>query len=183
MDVVVVGAGQAGLAVSHALAARGVDHVVLEADRVASAWRHRWESFTLVTPNWTLALPDAPYAGDDPEGHVSRDQIVDYPIVRRRAHGRDPRRRERRPDRPGYGPVLARHQRGADVVRRSGLHRRYRRLHWPPLAGCLPTDHRARRHVLSKPRRAPPGWGAGRRQRADRRALAEELHASDARSP
>jgi cation diffusion facilitator CzcD-associated flavoprotein CzcO len=78
MDVVVVGAGQAGLAVSHALAARDVDHVVLEGDRVASAWKHRWESFTLVTPNWTLALPDAPYAGDDPEGHVSRDEIVDY---------------------------------------------------------------------------------------------------------
>ncbi|HEY7043327.1 MAG TPA: NAD(P)-binding domain-containing protein [Nocardioidaceae bacterium] len=78
MDVVVVGAGQAGLAVSHALTIRGVDHVVLEADRVASAWRHRWDSFTLVTPNWTLALPDAPYSGEDPEGHVSRDQIVDY---------------------------------------------------------------------------------------------------------
>lgn len=78
MDVVVVGAGQAGLAVSHALRARDVDHVVLEADRVASAWRHRWDSLTLVTPNWTLALPDAPYSGDDPEGHVSRDQIVGY---------------------------------------------------------------------------------------------------------
>jgi len=78
MDVVVVGAGQAGLAVRHALRARDVDHVVLEADRVASAWRHRWDSLTLVTPNWTLALPDAPYSGDDPEGHVSRDQIVGY---------------------------------------------------------------------------------------------------------
>lgn len=78
MDVVVVGAGQAGLAVSHALAARQVDHVVLEADRVANAWRQRWDSFTLVTPNWTLALPDAPYTGGDPEGHVNRDQIVDY---------------------------------------------------------------------------------------------------------
>src|SRR4051812_41665817 len=78
MDVVVIGAGQAGLAVSHALATRGVDHVVLEAERVASAWRSRWDSFTLVTPNWTLALPDAPYVGDDPEGHVGRDLIVDY---------------------------------------------------------------------------------------------------------
>jgi putative flavoprotein involved in K+ transport len=78
MDVVVVGAGQAGLAVSRALGVRGVDHVVLEADRVASAWQRRWDSFTPVTPNWTLALPGAPYAGDDPEGHVPRDQIVDH---------------------------------------------------------------------------------------------------------
>jgi putative flavoprotein involved in K+ transport len=78
VSVVIVGAGQAGLAVSHELRAAQVDHVVLERDRVAHAWRNRWDSFTLVTPNWTMDLPGSPYAGDDPEGHVPRDEIVDY---------------------------------------------------------------------------------------------------------
>lgn len=78
MSTVVIGAGQAGLAVSHNLALRKVEHVVLEGGRVARSWRNRWDSFTLVTPNWTLSLPDAEYGGHDPEGHVSRDEIVAY---------------------------------------------------------------------------------------------------------
>jgi putative flavoprotein involved in K+ transport len=77
-STVVIGAGQAGLAVSQRLRAAGVEHVVLERGRVAQAWRDRWASFTLVTPNWTLDLPGQPYAGDDPEGHVARDEIVAY---------------------------------------------------------------------------------------------------------
>lgn len=75
---VVIGGGQAGLSVSRELLAAGVDHVVLERTAVAQAWRQRWDSFTLVTPNWTLDLPGQPYAGDDPEGHVGRDDIVAY---------------------------------------------------------------------------------------------------------
>jgi putative flavoprotein involved in K+ transport len=76
--VAVIGAGQAGLAVSHELAAAGVEHVVLERARVGQAWRGRWDSFCLVTPNWTMSLPGFAYAGDDPEGFVPRDQIVGY---------------------------------------------------------------------------------------------------------
>jgi putative flavoprotein involved in K+ transport len=78
VSVVVVGAGQAGLSVSRALRLSGVEHVVLEASDVGASWRGRWDSFTLVTPNWTLDLPGHPYAGDDPEGHVARDEIVAY---------------------------------------------------------------------------------------------------------
>ena len=78
MSVVVIGGGQAGLAVSHELWALGIEHVVLERDRVAETWRGRWDSFRLVTPNWTLDLPGAPYAGDDPDGFAPRDEIVDY---------------------------------------------------------------------------------------------------------
>jgi putative flavoprotein involved in K+ transport len=78
MTTVVVGAGQAGLAASRELGQVGVEHVVLERDRVGQAWRSRWDSFSLVTPNWTLDLPGSPYAGDDPEGHVLRDDIVAY---------------------------------------------------------------------------------------------------------
>ena len=76
--VVIIGGGQAGLAVSHELAARDVEHIVLERDRVAHTWRGRWDSFCLVTPNWTMSLPGSPYAGDDPDGYVPRDEIVSY---------------------------------------------------------------------------------------------------------
>jgi putative flavoprotein involved in K+ transport len=78
MATLVVGAGPAGLAVSHELGEVGVEHLVLERERVAQSWRSRWDSFTLVTPNWTLGLPDSGYHGDDPEGHVDRDTIVEY---------------------------------------------------------------------------------------------------------
>jgi putative flavoprotein involved in K+ transport len=78
VSLVVIGGGQAGLAVSGQLVSLGVEHVVLERDRVAETWRRRWDSFHLVTPNWTLSLPGAPYDGDDPEGFVARDQIVAY---------------------------------------------------------------------------------------------------------
>jgi putative flavoprotein involved in K+ transport len=52
VDVVVIGAGHSGLAMSHVLAARGVEHVVLERGEVASSWRtERWDSLRLFTPN------------------------------------------------------------------------------------------------------------------------------------
>ena len=65
--VVVVGGGQAGLSVSHELTRAGVEHVVLERGRVAQTWRGRWDSFCLVTPNWSLQLPDHAYSGADPD--------------------------------------------------------------------------------------------------------------------
>lgn len=76
--VVVVGAGQAGLAVSHELTQAGVAHTILERSRVAETWRKRWDSFCLVTPNWTMSLPGLAYDGDQPEGFVRRDEIVRY---------------------------------------------------------------------------------------------------------
>ena len=76
IDVVVVGAGQAGLAVSHELTQVGVAHVVLESDRVAAGWRGRWDSFCLVTPNDTILLPGGEYAGGDPHGCLPRDGVV-----------------------------------------------------------------------------------------------------------
>src|SRR2546425_5845221 len=76
VEVVVVGGGQAGLAVSHELAAVGVEHLVLERGRVGQTWRDRWDSFCLVTPNSTVQLPGGAYAGDDPDGFMPRDEIV-----------------------------------------------------------------------------------------------------------
>lgn len=78
VEVAVIGAGQAGLAVSHELTLAGVEHVVLERGRTGETWRRRWDSFCLVTPNWTVRLPGFPYDGDDPDGFMVRDEIVAY---------------------------------------------------------------------------------------------------------
>lgn len=78
VGVAVVGAGQAGLAVSHELTDLGVRHVVLERGRVGQTWRDRWETFCLVTPNWSVQLPGRPYDGGDPDGFMPRDEIVAY---------------------------------------------------------------------------------------------------------
>lgn len=77
-DAIVVGGGQAGLAARYELAKRGIDHVVLERESVAAKWRERWDSFTLVTPNWTVKLPGAEYAGPEPDGFLPRDEIVSH---------------------------------------------------------------------------------------------------------
>ena len=78
-DVVIIGAGQAGLSASWQLTQRGIDHVVLEQHAPAHAWkRERWDTFCLVTPNWQCTLPGHSYAGDDPHGFMLRDEIVRY---------------------------------------------------------------------------------------------------------
>jgi pyridine nucleotide-disulfide oxidoreductase len=78
IDAVIVGAGHAGLSISRALSNRGIEHEVLERDRVAASWRARWDSFCLVTPNWMNALTDQGYDGDDPDGFLLRDEIVAF---------------------------------------------------------------------------------------------------------
>ena len=76
-DVVVVGAGHSGLAVSRLLAARGIRHVVLERGEVANAWRkRRWDSLRLLTPNKLTRLPGFAYAGDDPDGFMRVPELV-----------------------------------------------------------------------------------------------------------
>src|SRR5580658_4513072 len=70
VTVVVVGAGQAGLATSRRLAGAGLDHVVLERGEVASSWRtERWDSLRLLTPNWMCRLPGYRYEGPDVDGY------------------------------------------------------------------------------------------------------------------
>jgi putative flavoprotein involved in K+ transport len=79
VDVAIVGAGQAGLATSWFLQQANVDHVILEAARVAETWRsRRWDSFCLVTPNWSVALPGGTYSGMDPDGFMNRRELVDH---------------------------------------------------------------------------------------------------------
>ncbi|MGL4651039.1 MAG: flavin-containing monooxygenase [Caldilineaceae bacterium] len=76
---VVVGGGQAGLTTSALLSGLGCEHVILEkAPYVGSVWRdQRWDSFTFATPNHTFVLPGATYAGDEPEGFLTRAEIVE----------------------------------------------------------------------------------------------------------
>ena len=77
--VVIVGGGQAGLALSHCLKEAEVDHIVFEKHRSGHTWRNqRWDSFCLVTPNWQCTLPGYPYAGNDPDGFMVRDEVVRY---------------------------------------------------------------------------------------------------------
>jgi len=76
--VAVVGAGPAGLSISCELTKTGVEHVVLERGRIGQIWRDRWDSFCLVTPNWSVQLPDGHYDGPDPEGFMPRDEMVGY---------------------------------------------------------------------------------------------------------
>ena len=78
IEVAVVGAGQAGLSLSRELTQAGVEHLVLERDRVGASWRRRWDSFCLVTPNWTVQLPNFAYGGDDPDGFMPRGEIVSH---------------------------------------------------------------------------------------------------------
>ena len=79
VEVLIVGGGPSGLAVSRLLADAGRDHVVLEAGRIGEHWRsHRWDSFCLAGANWSLRLPGQDYAGNAPEGFMPRDEIVAY---------------------------------------------------------------------------------------------------------
>ena len=79
VTAVVIGAGHAGLAASHALGQRSIDHVVLERGEVANSWRHeRWDSLRLLTPNWQARLPGFGYDGSDPDGFMTASEVVGF---------------------------------------------------------------------------------------------------------
>src|SRR3954464_4156925 len=79
VDTVVVGGGPTGLAVSHELAALGLDHVVLERGEVGESWRsQRWDSLRLITPNWMSRLPGRVYDGPDPDGFATAGEVVGW---------------------------------------------------------------------------------------------------------
>ena len=78
VDVAVIGAGQAGLAIGYFLARQGRRFVILEAaDAVGAAWRERWDSLLLFTPRRYAALPGLAFPGD-PDGYPTRDEVIAY---------------------------------------------------------------------------------------------------------
>jgi putative flavoprotein involved in K+ transport len=76
---VVIGAGHAGLAISHFLTDRSIDHIVIERGRVANTWRtERWDSLRLLTPSWQSRLPGFAYDGDDPDGFMTVTDVIAF---------------------------------------------------------------------------------------------------------
>ncbi len=78
-DTLIIGAGHAGLAVSHCLAERRVPHVILDRGCVGQRWRTaRWDSFRLLTPNWLSRLPGWAYDAGDPDGFMTAAEFAGY---------------------------------------------------------------------------------------------------------
>lgn len=87
LDAVVIGAGWAGLGISHELKKAGLTHLVLERSLIGQAWRtSRWDSFHLNTVNVQSMLPGDTYQGPDPEGFMTRDEFVAYLVDYARRH-------------------------------------------------------------------------------------------------
>jgi putative flavoprotein involved in K+ transport len=79
VEALVVGGGQAGLAMSEHLSAHGVPHLVLERGRIAERWRsERWDSLVANGPAWHDRFPGMEYSDCDPDGFPSKDEVADY---------------------------------------------------------------------------------------------------------
>jgi len=79
VETLIVGGGQAGLAMSEQLSKRHLPHLVLERYRIAERWRsERWDGLHANGPAWHDRLPGLPIAGVDPDGFASRDRMVEY---------------------------------------------------------------------------------------------------------
>jgi putative flavoprotein involved in K+ transport len=180
VEALVIGGGSAGLAVSHELNRHGVDHAVLERGRIGQSWRDRWDSFCLVTPNWSVQLPDGAYDGSDPDGFMPRDEIVAF--LERYAS------RSGTPVREGVSVRSLQASAGGGFVAETsagGMHARqvvvatgaYQRPHRPAGADSLPDDLvQIDLNSYRNPEALPPGHiliiGSGQ----SGCQLAEELH-------
>ena len=79
IDTLVVGAGQAGVAMSEHLTHHGIPHLVLEKKRIAEAWRSgRWDSLVANGPAWHDRFPGMTFPGCDADSFVAKEQIADY---------------------------------------------------------------------------------------------------------
>ena len=79
IETVVIGGGQAGLAISYYLGQLGREHVILERARVAERWRsERWDSLAFQSPNWNVHLPGLALSAADPDAFASRDEVFGF---------------------------------------------------------------------------------------------------------
>lgn len=109
IDTLVVGAGQAGIALSEHLGNSGVPHLILEKNRVAEAWRSaRWDALVTNGPVWHDRFPSLEFKGDDPDAFVTKDRVADYleeyaQMVNAPVHtGVEVLKAERLPDQAGF---------------------------------------------------------------------------------
>lgn len=163
IETVIIGGGQAGLATSYWLTQFGREHVVLEkASQAGQAWRQRWDSFTLVTPNWTFRLPGAEYNGPDPDGFMPRDHVITAFEQYVRDHrlpvtfGAEVTAVEPLTGAPGYLVATpTRTYRAYNVVMATGL---YQRARIPPYAAALPAQvTQLHSEQYRNPAALPPG--------------------------
>ena len=83
-EVVVIGAGIAGLCTSYFLTKKKIDHVVIERGEIANTWKHeRWDNFYLVNPNWAMKIPEFGFdsdhfPSDNPDGFLNKSEVVNY---------------------------------------------------------------------------------------------------------
>ena len=180
VDTLIVGGGQAGLATSHELTRHGVEHVVLERGHIGQSWRDRWDSFCLVTPNWSVQLPGGAYDGADPDGFMPRDEIVAF-LERYATRSGVPLREGVEVRSLGPAPAggfVARTSAGDLRARRVVLATgAYQRSHRPAGSESLPRDLlQLDLHGYQNPAALPPGRilvvGSGQ----SGCQLAEELH-------
>jgi len=79
VQAIVIGGGQAGLAMSRCLTERNVEHVVLERLRIGERWLgERWDGLRLLTPNWMTRLPGWRYGGPDPDGFMTMPEVAAF---------------------------------------------------------------------------------------------------------
>jgi putative flavoprotein involved in K+ transport len=78
-DVIVIGAGHAGLSISYYLKKHGLNHVIFERGKVGESWKsQRWDSFTINTPSWINNLPGETYEGDKPDSFYLLKEFTEY---------------------------------------------------------------------------------------------------------
>jgi putative flavoprotein involved in K+ transport len=158
---VVIGAGQAGLAVSHELTGHGVEHVILEREVLGNTWRtRRWRSFRIVSPNSLNLLPGYEYDGPEPDAFLDTTGLIGYlegyaASFRAPIRPRTPVREIRPADEGGYqvrtgdGEIRARH-----VIVATGA---FGAAHTPALAANLPaTIHSIHTDDYWAPEDLPP---------------------------
>lgn len=171
VDTIVIGAGQAGLVMSHVLRQARQEHVLLERHRIGERWQsERWDGLRFQYPNWSLRLPDKEYEGQDPDGYATHQEIhqflTDYAaqIAAPVREGVAVNRLGQNPDGAGYrlessaGPMNAR-----NVVIATGP---FQRSNIPDMAAKIPpgikqTDASSYRNPVALPPGAVLVVGSG----------------------